>query len=177
MHLLCSFQVLRLCGHYFWGGKKSRKKEEIIIFIQYRQNKEYPFSSRVEDWVLLVFFAFKFCQSNGLLHRISLNSCPCCYNWSCQILCPDLDIHLAIKCSSSYCFFGFFPPKMASKWNWNRHWKWLSLQFNRRKFDHQQPQWNERLWTISMLNYQHFWQYFKQRGCSSVCMWVIFFFF
>jgi len=61
---------------------------------------------------------------------------------------------------------------MASKWNWNWHWKWLSLQFNRRKFDHQQPQWNEGFWTVSVFNHQHVWQCIKQRGCSSICMWV-----
>lgn len=64
---------------------------------------------------------------------------------------------------------------MASKWNRNRHWKWLSLQFNRRKFDHQPSQWNEGFWTVSMFNHQHVWQYFEQRGCSSVCMWVTIF--
>lgn len=141
--------------------------------IQHRQKKECSFSSENEDWVLLGVFVFKFWQSNRLLHRTYMNNCPHYYNWSCQIVCFKLDTFTWLL--NALVVFAFLFPKMASKWNRNRHWKWLSLQFSRRKFDHQQPQWNERFWTVSMFNYQHIWQYFKQRGCSSVCMWVTFF--
>ena len=59
------------------------------------------------------------------------------------------------------------------KWKWNRCWKWLSLQFHGRRFDHQPPQWKEGFGTVSVFNRQHVWRSIKQRGCSSVVVVVV----
>lgn len=181
MHLLYRIQVWVFVDDIGGGGGG----EEVITLIQHRQKNIFSLQ-RLKICFLFCFFR-KTTFVGYTLQNISMQSfakvmasCTGCL-WVAVLVTTGAVRFCTLSLMSSLGhkmlkeFVSFFFPKVASQWNWNRHWKWLSLQFDRRKFDHQQPQWNEGFWTVSMFNHQHVWQYFKQRGCSSVCMWVIYF--